>query len=306
MLRSIILSRKGALAIAPLATLGAASLSDVSHMTSSTQSEPEEMKPDAWVPLTLTSKHELTRGDRPTLLFRFDLSATQPSLPVSSCLLVRAPVGEEKDDGTRAMVMRPYTPISHPDSKHLDLAIKIYEDGKIGQYLARDMHIGDVLEFKGPIIKYDVAKAREKKSGIGMIAGGTGITPMLQMAEELLRTGYTPPIKLVYCNQTPGDIMLKPRLDALQDKYANFSVHYMVDMVPKGTSWSGGTGYVTKDVLSMWMPSAAHKDDALVLVCGPPPMMHAVSGKKVSPKEQGPVEGILKDMGYNESQVFKF
>jgi len=204
------------------------------------------------------------------------------------------------------MVVRPYTPVSIPESKQLDLAIKIYEDGKIGQYLAKHMKVGDVLEFKGPIVKYDVVKAREKKAGIGMIAGGTGITPMLQMAEELLRTGYTSPITLVYCNQTPGDIMLKARLDSLQKAHGNFSVYYMVDTVPKGTSWSGGTGYVTKDVISKWMPAPKHKDDALVLVCGPPPMMKALSGAKVSPKDQGPLQGILKDMGYAESQVFKF
>ena len=272
----------------------------------SSTSTTEEMNPDGWVPLTLTSKTELTHGERPTYLFSFSLAPSQPSIPVSSCLLVRAPVGDVKENGDRAMVVRPYTPVSHPDSKQLDLAVKIYEDGKIGQYLRQQMKIGDVLEFKGPIVKYDVAKAREKKAGIGMIAGGTGITPMLQMAEELLRTGYTSPITLVYCNQTPGDVMLKSTLDALQEKHANFSVYYMVDSVPKGTAWNGGTGYVTQEVLSKRIPAATHKDDALVLVCGPPPMMNAVSGNKVSPKEQGPLQGILKDMGYTESQVFKF
>lgn len=296
-----VLSRRGAFAVAPLG----AYLSSVSS-SMSTASTTEEMNPDTWVPLTLTSTTELTSGERPTYLFSFSLAPSQPSIPVSSCLVVRAPVGDVKEDGTRAMVVRPYTPVSHPDSKQLDLAIKIYEDGKIGQYLAKHLKVGDVLEFKGPIVKYHADDARKKTRGIGMIAGGTGITPMLQMAEELLRTGYTSPLTLVYCNQTPGDIMLKSRLDALQQAHANFSVHYMVDAVPKGTSWNGGTGYVTRDVISKWMPSPEHKDDALVLVCGPPPMMKAVSGNKVSPKDQGPLQGILKDMGYRESQVFKF
>lgn len=289
-----------------LAPLGAY-LTTVSCSMSTASSTTEDMNPDDWVPLTLTSRKELTGGDRPTYLFSFSLAPSQPSIPVSSCLVVRAPVGDIKEDGTRAMVVRPYTPVSHPDSKQLDLAIKIYEDGKIGQYLAKHVQVGDVLEFKGPIVKYDVDEARKKTRGIGMIAGGTGITPMLQMAEELLRTGYTRPITLVYCNQTPGDIMLKSRLDALQQAHGNFSVYYMVDTVPEGTSWNGGTGYVTKDVISTWMPSPGGlENDALVLVCGPPPMMAAVSGSKVSPKDQGPLQGILKDMGYTESNVYKF
>lgn len=292
-----------------MAPLGGAYFSNVSHMATTTT---EDMNPDSWVPLTLTSKTEITHGvERPTYVFRFSLPPSQPSIPVSSCLLVRAPVGDVKSDGSRAMVVRPYTPISHPESKQLDLAIKIYKDGKIGQYLARDMEVGDVLEFKGPIVKYDVAKAREKTAGIGMIAGGTGITPMLQMAEELLRTGYTSPITLVYCNQTPDDVMLKPRLDALQEAHDHFTVYYMVDSIPNDDSSlnrkdSYGIGYVTKEVVAKWMPGPAHKDDALILVCGPPPMMKAVSGNKVSPQEQGPLQGILKDMGYTESQVFKF
>lgn len=43
-----------------------------------------------------------------------------------------------------------------------------------------------------------------------------------------------------------------------------------------------------------------------VLVCGPPPMMRAISGDKLPDKSQGPLTGLLKDLGYDESQVFKF
>ena len=58
-------------------------------------------------------------------------AARQVGLPVASCLLVRAPIGSKKPDGSRAFVLRPYTPISHPDERgHFDLAIKVYKDGK--------------------------------------------------------------------------------------------------------------------------------------------------------------------------------
>lgn len=61
----------------------------------------------------------------------FHASLPQVGLPVASCLLVRAPIGSEKPDGSRAFVLRPYTPISHPDEKgHFELAIKVYPDGK--------------------------------------------------------------------------------------------------------------------------------------------------------------------------------
>ena len=258
--------------------------------------------PDGWIPLKLLKKEELTAGERPTMLYTFELSKKQEPLPVSSALLTRAPCGTKKETGEPAFVMRPYTPVSVPEAKQLELAIKTYPDGKLTQYMST-MKPGDVLDFKGPLVKIPMKDAAAKKE-IGLVAGGTGITPMLQMADELLRTGYKGKISLIYANVSPGDIMLKDRVAGLAKKYANFSVYYMVDKVPKGERWSGGEGYVTKDVLSAHMPKPGK--DSLILVCGPPPMMKIISGAKVSPKEQGPLEGLLKTMGYTESQVFKY
>lgn len=48
------------------------------------------------------------------------------------------------------------------------------------------------------------------------------------------------------------------------------------------------------------------KGEVWVQVCGPPPMMKAISGDKAQDKSQGPLEGTLKDCGYTESQVYKF
>ena len=63
-------------------------------------------------------------------------------------------------------------------------------------------------------------------------------------------------------------------------------------------------GYITQDLLAAHMPPPA--DSSLIMVCGPPPMMKAVSGDKLPDKSQGPLEGMLKGMGYTEGQVFKF
>lgn len=48
------------------------------------------------------------------------------------------------------------------------------------------------------------------------------------------------------------------------------------------------------------------KAERRMQVCGPPPMMKAISGDKAKDKSQGPLEGVLKDVGYTESQVYKF
>ena len=139
-----------------------------------------------------------------------------------------------------------------------------------------------------------------------MVAGGTGITPMLQLAEELLRTGYTGAISLIYANVSPQDIMLKDRVDALAAQHRNFSVFYVVDRATGAVAekWEGGVGYVTQEMLRAHLPAASK--NMLIAVCGPPGMMKVVSGEKVSPKDQGPLTGLLKEGGYTEAQVIKF
>jgi cytochrome-b5 reductase len=276
--------------------LASASVSNAAQTTA-----PEPLDAEHWRGLKLLSQEQLTGGDRPTHLLRFELPAGQPPLPVASALLVRLPVGTEKEDGTRKWVLRPYTAVSASDAKTLDLALKIYPGGELTPHLAA-LAPGAVLDFKGPLPKIALSDVQKRKS-IGMIAGGTGITPMLQVASELLRNNYKGKINLIYANVSPSDIMLKDRLDALEKSNTNFSVYYVVDKAEKG--WTGGVGYITGEMLKEKMPKPS--DDSLVLVCGPPGMMKVISGEKVSPKDQGQLTGLLKDkLGFNETQVYKF
>ena len=283
---------------AAVVALASSSLDNRAAHLSVTAQEP--LAAENWRALKLISKEKLTGGARPTHLLRFELPPNQPAFPVASCLLTRMPVGKEKDDGTRAWVLRPYTPVSAPDSKTLDLALKIYPDGKLTPHLEK-LKPGDTLDFKGPLPKIPLSDVSKNKS-IGMISGGTGITPMLQIATELLRNNYKGNINLVYANVSSADIMLKDRLDALAISHPNFNVYYVIDKAEKG--WTGGVGYVTAEMLKGKMPKASN--DAMVLVCGPQGMMKAASGEKVSPKDQGPLSGLLKDLGYTENNVYKF
>jgi cytochrome-b5 reductase len=157
------------------------------------------------------------------------------------------------------------------------------------------------VEMKGPMVK--LKYEANMKRHIGMVAGGTGITPMLQIIEEVLRNpGDKTQLTLVYGSVTQEDILLKPRLDALASKHAaQFKVIYLVDKPARG--WKGPVGFVTPELLKEHMPPPG--DDSLVLVCGPPGMMVAVSGSKAKDFSQGEVGGALKGLGYAEKHVFK-
>jgi len=263
------------------------------------------LDPKNWVPLKLVSTIPLTDN---TSIYRFAFSDPEATsgMTVASCLLTKAAIGSEKADGSRGNVLRPYTPLSSPGQKgYMDLAVKVYPEGKMSQHFA-SLKPGDTLEFKGPILK--IAYKPNQYDTIGMVAGGTGITPMLQVVDEILANpADKTKVSLVFGNVTESDILLKEQIEARAKAHpGRFSVYYVVDKATT-SKWDGGVGYVTKDMLTSKLP--APSDKSMVYVCGPPPMYKAVCGPKGTPedpKAQGELGGLLSEMGYTSQCVFKF
>ncbi|CAL0307130.1 unnamed protein product [Lupinus luteus] len=269
----------------------------------SEQVQEEESKnialvPDKWVEFKL---QDTARVSHNTQLFRFSFDPTKKlGLDIASCVVTRAPLGQDAE-GKPKYVIRPYTPISDPESQgYFDLLIKVYPEGKMSQYFA-SLKPGDVVEVKGPIEK--LRYTPNLKKHIGMIAGGTGITPMLQVIEAVLKNpDDKTQISLIYANVSPDDILLKQKLDVLAASHPNLKVFYTVDNPTK--NWRGGAGYISKDVVVKGLPSPS--DDTLILVCGPPGMMKHISGEKAKDWTQGELSGVLKEAGYTEDMVYKF
>lgn len=86
----------------------------------------------------------------------------------------------------------------------------------------------------------------------GMIAGGTGITPMLQVIRAIMRgreAGDKTQVDLIFANVTPQDILLREDLEALVKEDSGIRIHYVLDKPPEG--WTGGVGYVTADMITV-------------------------------------------------------
>jgi cytochrome-b5 reductase len=166
-----------------------------------------------------------------------------------------------------------------------------------------NMAPGQRLDFKGPLPKYPWAP--NKHDHIGLVAGGTGITPMFQ----LLRSIFNNPedktkVTLVFGNISEEDILLKHELQELENTYPQrFRAFYTLDKPPK--DWVGNSGFITKDLLKTVLPEPKN-ENIKVFVCGPPGLYKAVSGTKKSPADQGELSGILKELGYSKDQVYKF
>ena len=74
--------------------------------------------------------------------------------------------------------------------------------------------------------------------------------------------------------------------------------------VARSPGWTGDVGYFNQAMAAKYLP--APSPDTMIYVCGPPPLMESVSGKKNSPADQGELSGVLAKMGYSKEQVFKF
>ena len=183
-----------------------------------------------------------------TAIYRFKLPTSRSilGLPIGQHISVAATIGDKE-------VVRSYTPTSSDQNKgYFDLLVKSYPQGNISKHIA-SMKIGQQLKVRGP--KGAMVYTPNLVRHFGLIAGGTGITPMLQIIRAIIRERPrnggkdTTEIDLIFANVNPEDILLKEDLDALVKEDDKFRVHYVLNNPPE--KWDGGVGFVTADMIKV-------------------------------------------------------
>jgi cytochrome-b5 reductase len=131
---------------------------------------------------------------------------------------------------------------------------------------------GVTIKVKGP--KGQMVYTPNMVREIGMLAGGTGITPMLQIIRAVMKSPEDKTrITLIYANVTTEDILLRDDLEALVEAHPNkFKLHLVVEN--KVREWIGGVGFITEAMIREFCPPPAN--DIKILICGPPPMVSAM------------------------------
>ncbi|KAJ7971979.1 NADH-cytochrome b5 reductase [Quillaja saponaria] len=217
--------------------------------------------------------------------FRFEL-ATPTSvlgLPIGQHISCRGKDNQGED------VIKPYTPTTlDSDVGYFELVIKMYPQGRMSHHF-REMRVGDYLAVKGPKgrFRYQPGQVR----AFGMLAGGSGITPMFQVARAILENPKDKTkVHLIYANVTFEDILLKEELDGLSTNYPDrFKVFFVLNQPPE--IWDGGVGFVSKEMIQTYCPAPA--PDIQILRCGPPPMNKAMANH-------------LESLGYAPEMQFQF
>ena len=166
------------------------------------------------------------------------------------------------EDGYQAV--RSYSIGSYGPGETIELAVDEIPEGEVSPYLVRDVLPGDDLEVKGPLGGYFVWRPGGE-APVQLIAGGSGIVPLMAMVRAATDAGAAASVRLLYSVRTEADAIYRDELArAAADGGVGLTWRY-TRAAPDG--WQGRVGRVDDDVLraATWEPGR----QPIVYVCGP-------------------------------------
>jgi ferredoxin-NADP reductase len=169
---------------------------------------------------------------------------------------------------------RSYSIASPPDiGDRVAITVERIDDGEVSPFLTADVQVGDRLEFRGPIGGYfvwDVATG----GPLLLVAGGSGICPLMAMLRHRAARGSTTPARLLYSARSLEDVIYRDELDRLAAAGDGFEVAYTLTRVHP-TGWSGYHRRIDAEMLGEFAWPAAQQP--LTFVCGPTPLVESVA-----------------------------
>jgi ferredoxin-NADP reductase len=175
------------------------------------------------------------------------------------------------EDGYRAQ--RSYSLASPPEDELLTLTVERVDDGEVSPYLIDDVRTGDQFELRGPIGGYFVWTVAMGGPPC-LIAGGSGIAPLMAMLRHRDRSNDRGAALLLYSSRCLEDIIYRDELDAMACRNPELRVvHTLTRKQPEG--WAGHRGRINKALLveASFPPERNPK----IYICGPTPFVEDVS-----------------------------
>jgi ferredoxin-NADP reductase len=180
------------------------------------------------------------------------------------------------EDGYQAE--RSYSIASAPDGGRVELAVERIDDGEVSPYLAGEVRAGDQFELRGPIGGYFVWQP-----GLGgpllLVAGGSGVVPLMAMLRHRSATGSSTPARLLFSSRSLQDVIYRRELERLVAAGDGVAVtHTLTRAQPPG--WEGYDRRIDAAMLKEvgWPPG----ERPLVYVCGPTRLVEAVADDLVA------------------------
>jgi ferredoxin-NADP reductase len=173
------------------------------------------------------------------------------------------------EDGYQAE--RSYSIASAPDDIRVSLTVQRLEDGEVSPYLTEELRPGDKIELRGPIGGYFVWEPSDG-GPLVLVAGGSGIVPLMAMIRTRAAAGDDTKTRLLYSSRSQDDVIYRDELERLSRNGLGV-VHTLTDGQPAG--WTGYARRVDAEMLAEVAPAPAERPR--FYACGPTPFVEAVA-----------------------------
>lgn len=179
------------------------------------------------------------------------------------------------EDGYQAQ--RSYSIASPPEDKYLMLTVERIEDGEVSPYLTDELRVGDRIELRGPIGGYFVWNPRDRKnegSPLFLVAGGSGIAPLMAMIRHRANSQNTVPTKLLYSSRSYDEVIYREELDRISRNDSSLRViHTLTRRQPQ--NWMSYERRIDRAMLAetAWQPA----EKPIAFTCGPTALVETVA-----------------------------
>jgi ferredoxin-NADP reductase len=188
------------------------------------------------------------------------------------------------EDGYQAQ--RSYSIASPPEDKLLTVTVERVTNGEVSPYLLDELRVGDRLELRGPIARHFIWTSGSSDS-LCLVAGGTGITPLMAMLRHRDRSSCRTAAILIYSARSRADIVYREELNEMARNDANLGVIYTLTR-EQAKDWPGHRGRIDRTLLAAnCFPPA---QNPAIYVCGPTAFVESVSG-------------LLVELGYDPLSI---
>jgi ferredoxin-NADP reductase len=173
------------------------------------------------------------------------------------------------EDGYQAE--RSYSIASAPDGTRVALTVQRLDEGEVSPYLTDELRPGDKIELRGPIGGYFVWEPSDG-GPLMLVAGGSGIVPLMAMIRTRAAAGNDTETRLLYSARSQDDLIYRDELEHLSGNGLTV-VYTLTDSQPPG--WTSYARRVDAEMLAEVVPRPA--EQPRFFSCGPTPFVEAVA-----------------------------
>jgi ferredoxin-NADP reductase len=178
-------------------------------------------------------------------------------------------------DSAGYSAVRSYSIASAPNSQgRIELTVERLPHGEVSPYLTRELSVGDRLELLGPIGGWFVWRSQQTEP-VQLVAGGSGIVPLMAMIRSRLSAGSSAPFRLVYSVREPEAVLYRDELEALSDRVPSISITYAYTRLAP-MSWPRAPGRIDAALFTntTWPSTLV----PTCYVCGPTSFVETAAG----------------------------